>query len=68
MKRLILLVAGAAALAASIRYAKRRRPVHAVELAGPDVIIDEVIVHFDAIDYDDARWDPTGVSPRTSLA
>lgn len=47
MKRIALLAAAAAAMAASVLIARRhKRGVHAAELAGPDVIIDEVVVHF----------------------
>lgn len=48
MKRIALLALAAAAMAASVMIARhrRRRGRHAVELAGPDVIIDEVVVHF----------------------
>lgn len=47
MKRIALFAAAAATMAASVLIARyRRRDVHAAELAGPDVIIDEVVVHF----------------------
>jgi len=48
MKRIALLAAAAATMAASVLIARRRRQrgMHAAELAGPDVIIDEVVVHF----------------------
>ena len=54
MKRIILLAAAGAAIAVSVRYARRHRKLHAAELAGNDVIIDEVVVHFGY--DDDARW------------
>ena len=55
MKRILLLAAAGAAIAVAVRYARRRREQHAVELEGPDVIIDEVIVHFD---YDEPLGSP----------
>ena len=49
MKRLLMLAVASAAIFGAVMIAKKRRraPMHAAELAGPDVIIDEVVIHFD---------------------
>ncbi len=59
MKRILMLAAAGAAIAASVAVARRRRgAVHAAELAGSDVIIDEVIIHFDLDDGLLGSWSP----------
>jgi hypothetical protein len=52
MKRILMLLAGGVALAISVAIARKRRaiPMQVAELAGPDIIIDEIVVHFDQAD------------------
>ncbi len=50
MKRIIMLASAGVAISASVAFAllrRRRQQMHAADLADPDVIIDEVIVHFE---------------------
>jgi hypothetical protein len=50
MKRIIMLASAGVVLTASVAFAlirRRRQQMHAADLADADVIIDEVIVHFE---------------------